>query len=781
MLPNPLTRFLGREQDVAAIKRLLTATRLLTLTGPGGVGKTRLALQIAAAQPADNVAFVDLTPIREPHLALAAIAHTLGLPDDRDDPALTKRVAAAIGEDPTLLVLDNFEHVLDAAPGLARLIGMAPRLTVLVTSRVPLRVTGEQEYSVAPLPLPTVARDRSAATVLRSPAVRLFVQRAQAVRPDFTLDDRTAPIVAAICARLDGLPLAIELAAIRIRVLDPAGLLERLDRRLSLLAGGARDAPARQQTLQATIAWSEALLAEPEQRLFRRLAIFPGGASLEMVCAVCAAPGADEIAVLDQLTILVEHHLVLRRDTLDEPCFLMLETVREYAAVQLAASGEEPEARRRACDYLIGLAAQAGAAWRSRTYSAWLARLDIEHDNFRAALTYALETADAEAAYRLGAGLWQFWYTRAYAVEGRTWLDRILAMPLPTVDAHGSHNAVNARLRATVLFGAGANAALHGDQDRCERLGHEALTIYRQLGDADGAALTLNGLGVLANDSGEFTRAAALLTEALELRRRYGPPGGLAQVLLNLAHTRMLQGSYAEAHNRFAESLAIQRAIDDEIGMAESLLGMGTIAMFNGDLTAARNLLCESIARAERLGTHQIVCMGLESLARVCERSGDTHTAVQLLASSEAIRRRVGMPLSPADHGPLVELLLATRNRLGAEWATVWAAGQALSVADALARAAPDPVPVLAAAPPQLRPLLTSQGEALTAREAEVLQLVAQGLTNRLIAERLVVSSSTVHSHIKAIFGKLGVTTRAAATRAAIEQGLVRIEQPEPQ
>jgi predicted ATPase/DNA-binding CsgD family transcriptional regulator len=776
-LPRPLSSFLGRDEELAAIDRLLASTRLLTLTGPGGVGKTRLALQ-AAAQTDRPAVFVDLATLRDPRLLLPTLATALGLRSESAASSPPDHLAEQLGARPLLLVLDNFEQVVDAAPELAELLTFAPGLTALVTSRVPLRIAGEQEFPVGPLPLAPDTAGLSAAEALRSPAVRLFLQRAQAVRPSFALDDGAAPTVAAICARLDGLPLALELAAARMRVLSLSELRERLNTRLPLLAGGLRDAPSRHRTLRDTIAWSEELLAEPARRLLRRLAVFPAGATAEMALAVCLEAGVDEVATLELLTALTEHQLVLPREGAGPTRYVMLETVREYATERLATSGEEPEVRRRAWTCLAELAQRASDGWRSSSFTGLLPRLDAEHDNFRAALSYALDTGDSLAAYRLGGALWRYWHTRAHAAEGHHWLARIMGLPPPD-NADGGQSEGGARLRAELLFGAAANAAQRGDQQGCTVLGQQALEIFQRIGDEDGTALALLAFGSLANDYGEYNRAAVLLTEALEIRRRRGPAGLLALVLVSLGTTRLFQSRYAEAYGLFAESLAIQRESDDQIGIAESLLGMGTVAGRLGDLARARSLLRESIDRAHRLGVPLIVSLGLDSLAWVYTQEGESRQALQLLSASEAIRRRQGVMLIPSLHAHVVELVLAARARLGAEWVEVWESGRQLSAEEALSLlpAAKTTRPTIVAPQP---PLLVNDAESLTAREAEVLQLVALGITNKEIAERLVVSAGTVHTHLKSIFGKLGVATRAAATRAAIERGLVRMEPPAP-
>jgi predicted ATPase/transcriptional regulator with XRE-family HTH domain len=516
-LPVWLTSFVGREVEVAAVRTLLdpagSAVRLLTLLGLGGVGKTRLAVaaaeRLTVAYP-DGVVFVDLAPLHDARLVPATIARVLGVRESGGRSARELVLEHLHGRH-LLLLLDNFEHLLPAAPLVPELLQRCPHVAVLVTSRTALRVQGERRFAVAPLATPSAEADTAELAVSASPAVRLFVERAQAVAADVGLDAQTAPAIAEICRRLDGMPLAIELAAARAGLLRPPALLRRLERRLPLLTGGAADLPERQQTLRTTLAWSHELLGPGEQAVFRRLAVFAGGWTLEAAEAVCADAELPAEAVLDHLEVLVDSSLVRRLDAAGgEPRFGMLETVREYAEEQLVGSNEAEASRARHRDWCLRLVADAAPRWQD---SQQVADLDRERDNLRAALRWTLDTRDVEAALRLAIGCWPLWYVRGRYAEGRAWLADVLGLATPPDQA---------ALRSRALAHAGHLAYCEGDADAAERLLREALATAEAAGDPHSIGIAAQFLGNVSKLRGKLTEAERQYERALALARRGG-------------------------------------------------------------------------------------------------------------------------------------------------------------------------------------------------------------------------------------------------------------------
>ncbi|MBA3414784.1 MAG: tetratricopeptide repeat protein, partial [Chloroflexia bacterium] len=534
--PTPLTSLVGREHEAAAVGALLRRddVRLVTLTGPGGVGKTRLALAVTTAMSdafADGVAFVALATIRDPGLVAPAIARVLGV-REAVEASVLERVAAALRDRVLLLVLDNVEQVLAAAPLVVELLAACPRVKALVTSRTLLRVSGETPFPVPPLALPDDLGDRprppSVAQVCRSDAVRLFADRVRGVQPDFVLTKETAPAAAEICARLDGLPLAIELAAARVAVLSPEAIAGRLQHRLPLLTGGTRDAPARQRTMRDAIAWSFDLLAPEERALFRRLAVFAGSFTLEHVEAVGRVAGDPTTDALEGLTALVDGSLVRRVErTGAEPRFAMLETVREFGLEQLAASGEEDSVRGTHARHFLALAERSEPdVYRGCDLVRLLGAIEEEHADLRAALEHMEAAGDAEAFLRLAGALAPFWLFHSHRGEGRGWLERALD---PIASAQ-----VSAGTRAKALGGAATLAFTHGDYGRAAALAEENLALRRELGERQGIATALNLLGAVTRAQGACDQAAPLLEEALALFEDIGDPGWIALARGNL-------------------------------------------------------------------------------------------------------------------------------------------------------------------------------------------------------------------------------------------------------
>jgi predicted ATPase/DNA-binding SARP family transcriptional activator len=607
-LPVPLTSFVGREMPRAEIRALLLdpACRLLTLTGAGGSGKTRLALQVAsdlADAFTDGVFLVELASVRDPTLVVSAIAGTFGVRESGGTP-LIESLKYLLRDKERLLVLDNFEQVLEAAPLVGDLLTASPRLKVLVTSRSPLHVYGEHDYRLAPMVTPDLDDLPPAEHLAQVEAVELFVQRAMAARADFALGEENAPAIAEICARLDGLPLAIELAAARVRLFSPRAMLPHLDHRLRFLAGGPVDLPTRQRTLQATIDWSHDLLDADEQALFRRLSVFLGGWTLEAAEAVCLAssssspPGpsgevsqpASHLALLESLT---DRNLVQVSDVAGEPRFTMLETIREYALERLAESGELEATRGRHAHFFLSLAQETDSELWGPGAAAWLDRLEREHDNLRAALAWSLEH-DVDVGLRLAGALGPFWTNRGHNSEGRSWLAEAMARSAaygPTLD----------RYRARTLMWSGWLVAFLDDHEAAVSLGDRSVSLWRSAGEAGGLARALARLAwvVWRRDR---ARAHALFEESFALYRQVDDPPGLAFALWADAHRARHENDYARARASAQESLELARQSGATAALARATGVLGAIALAQGDYAAAQPLLEESLALCREAG-----------------------------------------------------------------------------------------------------------------------------------------------------------------------------------
>jgi predicted ATPase/class 3 adenylate cyclase len=631
-LPLQPTPFLGRERETAEIVALLRApdTRLLTLAGPGGTGKTRLALHAGAnllEDFADGVFFVPLAPLSDPELVPSAIARTLGIREEGDQP-LWERIRHELATKQLLLVLDNVEHLVEAAPAVGALLAACPKLKVLATSRLPLRLRAEREFPVPPLALPPVS-EALPEELLRYEAVRLFVERAHAVRPEFALTAESAPVVAEICRRLDGLPLAIELAAARVRILPPATLLARLGQRLSLLTGGPRDAPARQQTLHNTIAWSHDLLSSEDQILFRRVAVFAGGAVLEAAEAVADPEGA--LDVFSGLERLVEQSLLRSEAGADdEPRFTMLETIRAYGLKRLEEKGEAEATQRAHADFFVALTVEAEPRLTGPEQGAWLERLEAEHDNLRAALGWTL-AHDAQTALRLAGSLSWFWRYRAHITEGRSWLERaVAACPGLT------------RERVKALHGAGVLARQQSDNEQAAVLLEEALVLAREVGDERGVADALASLGNLASEQGDLARAENLFTEALAQWRRLENTDGIAGELGSLALLALDRGDLSLAETRLRESLALYRELKAEWEIALVLHNLGDVAYEQGDLDHAAALQAEALTLWEGMEDTHGVAFVLDSQGKMAQARGEVDLARALLEKALTRWRELG-------------------------------------------------------------------------------------------------------------------------------------------
>jgi predicted ATPase/transcriptional regulator with XRE-family HTH domain len=703
-LPTPagslslaLTSFIGREREAEAVGRALAATRLLTLTGPGGVGKTRLALHVAAGVARDfpdRVTVVALAPIRDPAQVVAAIARTIGV-REAGGRSLFESLIAVLQERQLLLVLDNFEHLLPAAPLVTDLLTACPRLQILVTSRAPLRLSGEHEFDIPPLELPDRERLHSTEGLARYATVALFVERAQAVAPAFALTDENAATVAEICARLDGLPLAIELAAVRVKLLSPQSLLSRLGGRLNLLTGGARDLPARQQTLRRAIDWSHDLLSPAEQTLFRQLAVFAGGWTLEAATAVAATgpnpePSAQNVeqlnsaletegsepAVLDGLTALVDQSLVGRVGSgMSEPRFVMLETMREYALDRLEACGQAEALRERHARYYLDLAERAERELQGGEQVTWLDRLAREYDNLRAALTWSIARGETETALRLSGALSGFWDARSHLSEAREWLSRAL---------NAAGGPPPARIKA--LNWASYFACLQGDYVQAQSQAAQCLAICRDLGSRRGIGYALLMLGQVATEQGNAEQATHLWEESLEVLRDAGDLWGMTRPLNNLGELARARGDYARAQALHEEALAVRRELGDRLGLSNALCDLAYVLWRRGDAPAARARAEEALVLSEH-GAHQLgVVVALEALAAIETADRRWERAARLWGAAEALREVIGAPtetIDRTDHDYAVSL--ASGGMGDAPFALAWAAGRAMRLEQAVA------------------------------------------------------------------------------------------------
>jgi non-specific serine/threonine protein kinase len=655
-LPTPPTSFIGRMALLDQAGALLhsPAVRLLTLTGPPGGGKTRTALRVAEAglaDFADGACFVPLAAIGDPALVLPAIAQALEVRESHDRPLL-RRVQEHLRNRHRLLVLDNFEQVLPAAPLVAALLEAGAGVKILVTSRAALRLYGEYELAVPPLPLPDPPSGAARGAVGQYDAVRLFVERAGAAVPGFCLRPDNALAVAEICVQLDGLPLALELAAARVKTLPVEAIRAQTAQRLLLLTDGPVDRTPRQQTLRGAIEWSYDLLDPAERALFCGLAVFVGGATLEAVERVCGRGMADHPArprrgpssLPALLAALVAQNLLRAESFGPTRRFTMLETLREYAGEHLALSSAAAERHRQHLDYYLELAEQAEPALQGPQQVAWLDRLEIEHDNIRAALDWALGHGATTAALRIGGAIWRFWINHGHLEEGRRWMARALAQAAdPAAPADQAPDAAAARTwQAKALKAAGNLAHTCGDHAAARRWLEASLAVSRQLGDAAGIAAALNNLGNVARSQGDYTYAVALLEESLAWKRMLGDQAALASSLSNLGIVVKDQGDHVRASQLYAESLAIWRALGDEAGIAGMLNNLGIAAFTRGDDAEARALYAEALALRRHLGDKHGIAAILLNLGSVEWVSGHYPAARTLFAESLRLRTELG-------------------------------------------------------------------------------------------------------------------------------------------
>jgi predicted ATPase/class 3 adenylate cyclase len=681
-LPMQLTTLVGREAEIAHVSAMIEreGARLVTLTGPGGTGKTRLALAVAAealdAFP-DGVWFVDLAPLTNPALVLPGIASVLGVRETGGQ-ALLRTVEAFLASKRLLLVLDNLEQVLDAAPQLGELLAACPQLSMLVTSREPLQLRAEQQVPVAPLAVPPLELVLPLADLARVPAIDLFVQRARAIVPDFALTEDNAPAIAAICQRLDGLPLAIELAAAWVRFLPPQALLERLERSLPVLTGGPRDAPARQRTLRDAIAWSHALLEGDEPILFRRLAVFSGGWTVEAAEAVVSPDGAMD--VFDGITALADKSLVRPLSAPGpDPRFGMLETIREFGLEQLTAAGEVETTRRRHADYLVALSETLSAKLFQATEPQLLERLAAERNNIRAALVWLDQQGDEETLIRLAAGLGWFWFVRGFGTEGISWLER----------ARSPRSAVAGPVRAAALNWATVLTLPRKDHAAAAELAALSVRLIRESGDESASlAMALLAHGRATGYSGDRKTGFALLEEALTLARALDQPLFIAAILDCIAEFAFLEDDLEKATTLVTEALDLQRRHEPLWGTSFSLALLGEIALARSDLPAASVYYGESMALARALGDTTFLGAGLAAIGTIAAELGEAERSARLLGAAEAMYQVAGAWSFIAARGQNRRAIDTAREALGEEsFAAAWAQGRRLSREQATAEA----------------------------------------------------------------------------------------------
>jgi predicted ATPase/DNA-binding CsgD family transcriptional regulator len=812
-LPALRSSFVGRKREIQVVRQALGITRLLTLTGAGGSGKTRLALEVARglieAYP-DGAWLVELAPLSEEVLVPKAVAEVLGVPERPAEP-LADTLVEFLRDRQLLLVLDNCEHLLKATALLVdKLLDSCPRVRILATSREALGVEGEARRPVPPLSVPEPqgrpsSEDSSSSEGLEGyESVRLFIQRARERDPAFSLSPQNAPAVAEICWRLEGIPLALELAAARVGTLSLVQISQRLEGSLELLTRGGRTAVPRHRTLKGALEWSYNLLSADEKKLFGRLSVFAGGWALEASEAVGAGGGVEEGEVLDLLSGLVEKSLVMSRG--DDPGgarYRLLEPVRQYALDKLEESDEAEEARRRHAWFFLGLAEETVTEMRGPEQAAWLDRLEAEHDNLRGALSWALERGEPELGLHLAEAFWWFWESRGYFVEGRWWLEQALAKGSRASSARAkaldgvgwmafnvgdveravaaakeglklrTHAKIEPSTAASLLRILALKAEMRGDYERATELFRESLDLGRETEDKLTMVWSVIQLGLVASDQGDHERATQLYEEGLALCLESGYTIPLPDFLSHLGYEFMLQGDQERATTLIEEATTLVRRLGQRRRPGGPVKGplerLGWATLLLGDQERAKTWYEEHLRLSQELGNKLTATESLEGLACAVGPKREAERAAKLFGAAQGLREAVGYQKSPNERAVQEPYLVASRSRLEeAAWEAAFAEGRTMTLEEAVEYA-------LSEEEPSTATLSSSRPEhpaGLTSREIEVLGLVAAGMTSAQIAKELFLSPRTVEAHLASIYHKLGVTSRAGATRFALEHGL---------
>jgi predicted ATPase/DNA-binding CsgD family transcriptional regulator len=823
-LPAPRSSFIGREREILEVKRELEITRLLTITGPGGSGKTRLALEVARdllEDYSDGVWLVELAPLSEEALVPKAVAEALEMPERPSEP-LADTLIEVLGSRELLLVVDNCEHLLEATARLVDvLLDSCPRLRVLATSREGLGVEGEVRWPVPPLDVPDPQYSSTIEELERLDSARLFLSRARNRDPSFAFTPGNARAVAEVCSKLEGIPLAIELAAARVGTLSLEQILERLEDSLELLTRGGRTAAPRQRTIRETLDWSHELLYEPERKVFRRLSVFAGGWVLEASEVVVSDESIGQSEVLERLSGLVEKSLVIAELTAERGGvrYRLLDAIRQYALEKLEQSGEAEDAMRAHAEYCLALAEEAEPELIGPREAEWFERLEEEIDNLRAALSWASEHGEAELGLRLAGSLMSFWLTEGHYGEGRGWIEGALTKDGPT----------SALARAKALGAASLLASEQNDNARAKEAAEEGLRLSKEAGIEDRqtpffpggspAPFFLNLMVVVAMNEGDLERARALGEESLALGRQADAAHGIVFSLLLLAIAATLRADYERAARLYAEGLNLSRELDsaywrflyfENWGWTALLQGdpehatalieeavelarerrrgfmgllsrpldnLGWAALLSGELGRAKAQFGENLMLSKVRGDKVTLLMSLEGLACVAGAEGETIRAARLFGAAEALMEAIHYRLVPQERAVLEPYRASVRSRLGeAAWEKAVAEGGATGLDQATAYALSKERSSKHLSPTRSHPPVSSTPEhpgGLSPREVEVLGLVAEGLTNAQVAQRLFLSPRTVQRHLNSIYHKLGVSSRAVATRFAMEHGLL--------
>jgi non-specific serine/threonine protein kinase len=771
-LPASLTSFVGREREMLEVRRLLSMTRLLTLTGTGGCGKTRLALEVAKALAGaypDGAWLVELAPLSDPTLAPQAVASAL---DVREQPRLplTQTLSNYLASRQTLLVLDNCEHLVEATARLANvLLSACPKLRILATSREPLGVPGESVWSVSPLSLPDLDGVSTIESLTRAEAVRLFMDRARSRLPGFELTRENAGAVMRICRKLDGIPLAIELATARLGALAVEQIAERLEDSLRLLTGGSRTAEPRQQTLRAALDWSHDLLGEAERALFRRLSIFSGGWTLEAAETVCSGDGTEQDDVLDLLSRLVDKSLVVAAGGSADGAthYRMMEPVRQYGWEKLQESGETERVRESHARYYLALAETAEPELMGFRQETWLDLLDVELDNLRATLSWSLEEADggerAESGLRMAAALWQFWDMHSPG-EGRAWLEAALE--------RGQVGSF--AVRAKALAGLGWIVLFQGDYALAVAALEEAMELYKDLGDLSGEAIALMHLGYAAAHAGDVKRFPALCEEGEALLQKPLDRRATAYLLVFLGGVALEAGDYERATAVLEEGRASFRELGDLRGESLCSFTLGMTELKKGNLERGTAVLEEGLPLARRTKDKLGSAYYFLGLGRAAAEQGQPVRAARLWGAAEVMREVIGITLSYFDlaHSDYEARLAAARSHLDeAAWEAAWSEGQAMSPEQAIEYALSTEESAPPATSEPRSPRTDKPSDILTRREREVAILIGRGFTNRRIADELAITERTVETHVSKILRKLGFRSRTQVATWIIEQG----------